>query len=264
MEANSTHSWIPPNPHPLKPKAITHNDDYLWILPDPNYQHSWIPPNPHIETNPLKRKAIKKSKLQPAIKKSKLQPTLYANQPMSHDKRKDIQTKQRQNKRIKRLVPSSSDDNSADDTNNNHNNNNNSVVKKKRSVSLMNPIQRKAYENRTTNPNAYYYRFNSPGEKERKGTWSASEHKQFMKRVLEKGVNIEWGIFSKKIKGRVGYQCSCYWRKLQDKNWVKDENYIIDNKGNRRQLKKHEIENDFKRFRKYQFTILVVWYNYFI
>lgn len=69
-----------------------------------------------------------------------------------------------------------------------------------------------AWQKRDTNLNAYLYRFNMPGEKQQQGTWSASEHKMFMERLKTEGANHKWGEFSAKIPGRVGYQCSNYYR----------------------------------------------------
>merc|ERR1712154_356892 len=75
------------------------------------------------------------------------------------------------------------------------------------------------------------------------------------------GVNNEWGFWSMPISGRVGYQCSNYWRKLIDGGQVEDENYVVNNKGKRRMLKKAEIEKNgssddyFDRFRRFQFTV---------
>lgn len=55
-------------------------------------------------------------------------------------------------------------------------------------------------------PNAYYYRFNAPGEKQGSGGWSNQEKQTFMSRLAEVGANGQWGIFSMGVPGRVGYQ----------------------------------------------------------
>jgi len=65
----------------------------------------------------------------------------------------------------------------------------------------------KAFVNRKENPNAYYYRFNAPGEEQRTGEWSEEEEKRFFEAV-KRGIDYRWGIFSMKFPGRVGYQCS--------------------------------------------------------
>ena len=43
--------------------------------------------------------------------------------------------------------------------------------------------------------------------------------------------NYEWGTFSISIPGRVGYQCSNYYRSLVKNGVVQDENYMLDDKG---------------------------------
>src|SRR4051812_19926888 len=71
----------------------------------------------------------------------------------------------------------------------------------------------RAYEMIDKNPNSYYYRFNAPGEVQRKGQWEDDEKKLFFDRLSELGgANGQWGIFAMKIPGRVGYQCSNFYR----------------------------------------------------
>ncbi|PRP85125.1 hypothetical protein PROFUN_07196 [Planoprotostelium fungivorum] len=89
----------------------------------------------------------------------------------------------------------------------------------------------KAYEMRKTNPNAYYYRFNDPGEEQKSGGWTKAEGELFLKRMEEVGVNGQWGVFAMAIPGRVGYQCSNYYRQLVVSGQIKDPNYIVDDKG---------------------------------
>ena len=89
----------------------------------------------------------------------------------------------------------------------------------------------RAYQLRDKNPNAYYYRFNDPGEKQRNGAWTKEEISLFNSRMKEVGVNGQWGIFAMGIPGRVGYQCSNFYRHLIETKKIVDENYIIDDKG---------------------------------
>ena len=91
----------------------------------------------------------------------------------------------------------------------------------------------KAWRNKEQNPNAYYYRFNDPGEEQRNGKWSRQEHDAFMRRLVECkiGDNYEWGIFSMALPGRVGYQCSNYYRTLLKRGAIKDDNYYFNQKG---------------------------------
>lgn len=43
-------------------------------------------------------------------------------------------------------------------------------------------------------------------------------------------VETQWGLFSMKIPGRVGYQCSNFYRQLIREGVVIDDNYFIDEK----------------------------------
>ncbi|KAI7904042.1 uncharacterized protein BX663DRAFT_417228, partial [Cokeromyces recurvatus] len=94
----------------------------------------------------------------------------------------------------------------------------------------------KAWENRFLSPEGYYYRFVLPGEGQQNGAWSAAEHRLFMNRYnewMEKGYKIgaSWGLFSKTIPHRVGYQCMNYYRKLVSEGKLKDDSYeIVDGK----------------------------------
>ncbi|KAI8346647.1 hypothetical protein B0O80DRAFT_467309 [Mortierella sp. GBAus27b] len=89
----------------------------------------------------------------------------------------------------------------------------------------------KAYAAIDKKPNTYYYRFNAPGEVQRKGAWTKEEQRLFHERLLEIGANGQWGIFSMAIPGRVGYQCSNYYRLLVETNQITDPNYVLDEKG---------------------------------
>ncbi|KAG1097841.1 hypothetical protein G6F42_018105 [Rhizopus arrhizus] len=53
------------------------------------------------------------------------------------------------------------------------------------------------------NPNSYYYRFNAPGEEQRRGQWTQEEQALFHKRLAEVGSKGQWGIFAMKIPGRM-------------------------------------------------------------
>ena len=73
----------------------------------------------------------------------------------------------------------------------------------------------KGWKNRIKKPNAYYYRFNAPGERQANGGWTPKEHELFMAtlaKLPDGKANYEWGTFSISIPGRVGYQCSNYYR----------------------------------------------------
>jgi hypothetical protein len=92
----------------------------------------------------------------------------------------------------------------------------------------------KAWKNREKNENQYYYRFNAPGEKQSNGKWTDTEHELFMETIaaLPDGkADYQWGTFSKAIPGRVGYQCSNYYRSLVKNGIIVDTNYMVDEKG---------------------------------
>jgi hypothetical protein len=89
----------------------------------------------------------------------------------------------------------------------------------------------KAYKAIDSKPNTYYYRFNAPGEEQRTGAWTTAERKLFFDRLAEIGADGQWGIFSMTIPGRVGYQCSNFYRQLVVNGEVHDPNYVIDEKG---------------------------------
>ncbi|KAI8060959.1 hypothetical protein BC940DRAFT_311037 [Gongronella butleri] len=87
-----------------------------------------------------------------------------------------------------------------------------------------------------SNPNTYYYRFNAPGEEQAKGAWTDSEKALFMDRLKDQGPKPQWGIFSMAIPGRVGYQCSNYYRFLIETGEINDSNYVLDERGKARYL----------------------------
>ena len=89
----------------------------------------------------------------------------------------------------------------------------------------------RAYRLIDVNPNAYYYRFNAPGERQRNGPWTKEERDLFFRRLKELGANGQWGIFSMTIPGRVGYQCSNFYRHLVAHGEVDDSNYYVDERG---------------------------------
>jgi hypothetical protein len=92
--------------------------------------------------------------------------------------------------------------------------------------------RRRSYKNVPNFPNAYFYSYTAPGEVQKHGAWSGEEHCEFLKHIEQYGgwekageEGMRWGDFSRKMAGRVGYQCSNYYlhlrrvrRKLQDDN----------------------------------------------
>jgi hypothetical protein len=62
--------------------------------------------------------------------------------------------------------------------------------------------RQQAFSQIDTNPNAYYYRFNAPGESARHGAWTADEHRLFLERLIAlPGARNNWGHFSMSIPG---------------------------------------------------------------
>jgi len=116
--------------------------------------------------------------------------------------------------------------------------------------------RKNAFKHRETNPNSYYYRFNDVGQDQRNGKWTKEEHKIFMERLLECGANEEWGVFSRPISGRVGYQCSNYYRQLIKESNISDPNYIISKDRKKldfvRGIMKDKIGD---KYRRYIFTV---------
>ncbi|ETO19944.1 hypothetical protein RFI_17274, partial [Reticulomyxa filosa] len=108
----------------------------------------------------------------------------------------------------------------------------------------------KSYEERKEKPNAYYYRFNEEGEPQKRGIWEPKEHELFMTRLLEMGANVQWGVFSMTIPGRVGYQCSNYYRDLIKKQWIVDFNYKIEGGKLTYQTKKDTSKSDKSKHNK--------------
>ena len=97
--------------------------------------------------------------------------------------------------------------------------------------------RRNSYLRADSFPNAYYYRHLPPGEKQINGAWTAQEKANFLKRVEEfRGdsdtINGDWGLFSLTIPGRVGYQCSNFYRKLVEAGEIYDSRYIKGEDGN--------------------------------
>jgi hypothetical protein len=91
--------------------------------------------------------------------------------------------------------------------------------------------RKRVYAKREENPNAYYYRFNDPGEPQKNGRWTDGEEKQFFERMKSVGVDGKWGIFSMAIPGRVGYQCSNFYRLLLEQGRIADDRYVFDDQG---------------------------------
>jgi hypothetical protein len=90
---------------------------------------------------------------------------------------------------------------------------------------------RKSYLSMESDPNCYLYRNPPVGVERRNGPWTVEEKAKFMERLKEvRGhkttVDGKWGLFSTAVPGRVGYQCSNFYRQLIADGEVQDSQYI--------------------------------------
>lgn len=67
--------------------------------------------------------------------------------------------------------------------------------------------KKKAFQNKETNPNQYYYRFNENPNEGKFGKWTEEED-QLLKEQIKQFGPKQWGMLSKSIPGRVGYTCN--------------------------------------------------------
>lgn len=65
-----------------------------------------------------------------------------------------------------------------------------------------------------SNPNSFFYRHVLPGEEKKNGPWTEKEKEMFIEAIKVHPPSGHWGIFSRNIPGRVGYQCSAFYKKL--------------------------------------------------
>eukprot|EP01083_Nonionella_stella_P101723 288651_1 len=72
----------------------------------------------------------------------------------------------------------------------------------------------RAYSLIDSNPNAYFYRFNAPGEPHHTGRWTEEEEELLLEKLKTHKIDGRWGLLARHIPGRVGYQCSSQVRKM--------------------------------------------------
>lgn len=94
------------------------------------------------------------------------------------------------------------------------------------------PIKRESFMSILNNPNSFFYRNRPPGDPQINGKWTQEEDTQFFNRLdyFRNTLKIEdglWGLFSVPIRGRLGYQCSNYYRLLIQEGRVQDDRYEI-------------------------------------
>ncbi|KAH0796029.1 Myb-like DNA-binding domain containing protein [Histomonas meleagridis] len=77
------------------------------------------------------------------------------------------------------------------------------------------PCKKQAWLQMESNPNSFFYRHVLPGEERKLGHWTEEEKKLFIQALkIHPPSNGHWGLFSRLIPGRVGYQCSTFYNKL--------------------------------------------------
>ncbi|OHT13840.1 hypothetical protein TRFO_43238 [Tritrichomonas foetus] len=75
--------------------------------------------------------------------------------------------------------------------------------------------KKQAWHQLDVNPNGFFYRHLLPGEKKKNGPWTETEKQLFIKAIREHPPSSgHWGLFSRHIPGRVGYQCNAFYKKL--------------------------------------------------
>ncbi|KAK8898583.1 hypothetical protein M9Y10_000875 [Tritrichomonas musculus] len=94
------------------------------------------------------------------------------------------------------------------------------------------PIRRDSFTKLMKNPNSFFYRNRPPGEAQKYGSFSPEEEAKFLERVryFREDLHIDdglWGLFAVPLNGRLGYQCSNYYRYLVSEGKIKDSRYKI-------------------------------------
>lgn len=98
------------------------------------------------------------------------------------------------------------------------------------------PIRRESFTQIIKNPNAFFYRNRPPGDPQKYGPFTNEEEAQFLERLkyFRDELNVNdglWGLFSIPIRGRVGYQCSNFYRLLIKNKKVEDDHYEVQEDG---------------------------------
>ena len=77
------------------------------------------------------------------------------------------------------------------------------------------PCKQQAWMQIESNPNCFFYRHVLPGEEKKMGSWTQQERKLFIEAIkAHPPTSGHWGLFSRYIPGRVGYQCNAFYKKL--------------------------------------------------
>lgn len=104
--------------------------------------------------------------------------------------------------------------------------------------------KKQAWQHLDDNPNTFFYRHVLPGEKKKNGAWSEDEKVLFLK-VLKEHPPIKghWGLFSRYIPSRVGYQCNAFYKRLVSSGEI-EEIVTINKKTNNNTNNNNVINNN--------------------
>jgi hypothetical protein len=94
------------------------------------------------------------------------------------------------------------------------------------------PVRRESFKQMMANPGSFFYRNRPPGDPQKFGGFTREEEVQFIERLtyFQNVLHITdgcWGLFSIPIRGRVGYQCSNFYRQLIKDGKIFDDRYQI-------------------------------------
>jgi hypothetical protein len=88
-------------------------------------------------------------------------------------------------------------------------------------TSTWSDARRESYSRFQEAPNSYLYYYRLPGEEQRHGPWDGEEHELFLRLLDAAGgwdaarmPEMQWGLLSAGLFGRVGYQCSNHFLQL--------------------------------------------------
>jgi hypothetical protein len=93
------------------------------------------------------------------------------------------------------------------------------------------PERRASFLQITKNPNSFFYRNRPPGDPQRYGSFTKEEEELFIERLSYfRNLGVEdglWGLFAVPMRGRLGYQCSNFYRLLVKDHKVEDDRYEV-------------------------------------
>ena len=118
---------------------------------------------------------------------------------------------------------------------------------------MWSPIRRQTLQSIIKNPNTFFYRNRPPGDPQKTGPFTPEEEEQFRDRLryFREELEIEdglWGLFSVPIRGRLGYQCSNFYRllikdgKLTDDKYQLEDGKLVFKHGNKKPIPPNSIK----------------------